>query len=633
MLADVVGWLRRSASLVVAVMLAGAAACAAPAPPFSGAGVCAVTRTTNVAVPMRDGTLLRADVYRPATAEAVPVILMRTQYGKEAAQVAPARYARPEWFASHCYLVVIQDIRGQFASAGAFSEFADDRNDGYDSVEWAAQLPGSSGKVGMYGSSYVGATQWLAAETAPPHLTTIVPANTASDYYEGWTYENGAFRLNFIEPWTMDSIALSAAKNRGDAKVAEQLARDSLDIASWLRYTPYRSFPPLHPGDGAVAPYFYEWISHRTDGPYWQQWAPQQYYPKVTIPVLHIEGWYDAFLAGGVRNFTGMVSSGGSAFARNNQRIVIGPWDHLSWGRPGSPAAPMLRQIGPVGNSPVNELMLAWWDHFLKGIDNGVSNGPTVNYFEMGAHVWKTTTAWPIPGTRWTKYYLSSNGHASSVTGDGQLLTDEPPGGQEPDTYDYDPRNPVPSVGGHSCCAALTGTQGPYDQHAVEQRPDVLVYSTRPLATDTEVTGPVSVTLYASSSAPDTDWTAKLVDVHPDGTAVNLNNGIQRASFRESSSAPTPIEPGKVYQYTVTVWPTSNLFRAGHRIRLEISSSDFPQFDPNPNTGSWLGDSTTTQVAHQTVFHDAEHPSALVLPLIPATPGKSSATFPISIAR
>ncbi|HEX8936490.1 MAG TPA: CocE/NonD family hydrolase [Pseudonocardiaceae bacterium] len=590
-----------------------------------------MTKTANVAVPMRDGVTLRADVYRPATSAAVPVILMRTQYGKEAAQVQPLRYQRPDWFASHCYLVVVQDIRGLFASGGTFSEFTNDRDDGYDSVEWAAALPGSSGKVGMYGSSYVGATQWLAAETAPPHLTTIVPANTAADYYEGWTYENGAFRLNFIEPWAMETIALSAAKNRGDTKVAQQLTQDSLDIAGWLRYTPYRVFPPFHPGDGAVAPYFYDWIAHHTDGPYWQQWAPQQHYPKITIPVLHIEGWYDAFLAGGLRNFTGMVSSAGSPFARNNQRIVIGPWDHLGWGRPDSPAAPMLKQIGPVANSPINELMLAWWDHFLKGVDNGVSTGPTVNYFEMGANVWKTAAAWPLPGTQWTKYYLSGGGHAASAMGDGQLVTTSSASGQQPDNYDYDPRNPVPSVGGHSCCGALNGSQGPYDQQSVEQRPDVLVYTTPPLAMDTEVTGPISVTLYASSSAPDTDWTAKLVDVHPEGTAVNLNNGIQRASFRESSAAPTSIGPGKVYQYAITVWPTSNLFRAGHRIRLEISSSDFPQFDPNPNTGSWLGESATTQVAHQTVLHDAEHPSALVLPVIPAPiSSKPATTFPLT---
>jgi uncharacterized protein len=547
-------------------MLAGTAACAtAPLPP-SSAGPCAVTKTANVAVPMRDGTVLRADVYRPAAAQPVPVILMRTQYGKEAAQVQPSRYQRPDWFASHCYLVVVQDIRGQFASAGTFSEFADDRNDGYDSVEWASRLPGSSGKVGMYGSSHVGVTQWMAAETAPPHLATIVPANTSSDYYDGWTYENGAFRLNFIEPWAMDTIVLSAAKNRGDAHVVQQLTHDAKDIAGWLQYTPYRTFPPFHP----------------TDSPYWQQWAPQQYYPKIGIPVLDIEGCYDAFLAGGVRNFTGMVSSGGSAFARNNQRLVIGPWDHIGWGRPDSPAAPMLKQIGPVGNSPVNELMLAWWDHFLKGVDNGVSNGPTVNYFEMGANVWKTATAWPLPGTRWTNYYLSSDGHASSLMGDGQLLTAAPSTGQQPDTYDYDPRNPVPSVGGHSCCLALTGSQGPYDQHAVEQRPDVLVYTTPSLATDIEVTRPVSVTLYASSSAPDTDWTAKLVDVHPDGTAVNLNQAGRCAPGRHCRQPeqrhPAGQLPGVEHRTVAD--------RAGHGLpvhHLRVADEQpFPRRSPDP---------------------------------------------------
>jgi len=250
-----VRWWTKSGVAAVVVTLLGAAACAAPP---SGAGPCTVTKTANVAVPMRDGTTLRADVYRPATSQAVPVILMRTQYGKAAAQDQPSRYQRPDWFASHCYLVVIQDIRGQFASGGTFSEFTNDRNDGYDSVEWAAKLPGSSGKVGMYGSSYVGATQWLATETVPPHLTTIVPANTGSDYYDGWTYENGAFRLNFIESWAMDTIVLSAANNRGDTKVAQQLTQDYKNIASWLRYTPYRSFPPFHPGDRTVAPYFYD---------------------------------------------------------------------------------------------------------------------------------------------------------------------------------------------------------------------------------------------------------------------------------------------------------------------------------------------------------------------------------------
>jgi uncharacterized protein len=590
-------------------------------PPLGGRGPCPVSVTKNVGVPMRDGTVLRADVYRPATNQPVPVILYRTQYNKQEAQIQPFRYQSPDWFASHCYLVVTQDIRGMYASAGIFSEFSHDQNDGYDSVEWAARLAGSNGKVGMYGSSYVGATQWLAAETAPPHLVTIVPANTASDYYQGWTYEDGALRLNFIEPWVMSDLALASARQRGDTRTTSALTQDLNNMAGWLRYVPYRQFPPLQPGSPVVAPYFFDWLHHRTQDSYWTRWAPRQYYSRITIPVLDVEGWYDAFLAGGVENFTGMVTQGGSAFARANQRLVIGPWDHVGWGRPGSTEASLLKALGPVADSPINELMLAWWDHYLKGINNGIgTSGARIDYFQLGSNTWHTTPSWPPPGTQTTPLYLASGRHANTSTDDGTLSTAPPAPSQPADTYRYDPTNPVPSVGGHSCCAATgVGTQGPYDQRHVEQRPDVLTYTTNPLTQDTDVTGPISLTLYAASTAPDTDFTAKLVVVHPDGSAVNLTNGIQRASYRDSLSQPSPITPGQVYRYTITLWPTSNLFRRGDRIRLDLSSSDFPQFDPNPNTGDWFGDSTHSQPASQTILHDTTHPSALILPIIPTT--------------
>ncbi|WP_020496250.1 CocE/NonD family hydrolase [Sciscionella marina] len=614
------GLLRRIGLLATAAALtAGTVATPALAaggsdwPPQTGRGPCSVSKTDNAGVPMRDGTTLRADVYRPETTKKVPVILYRTQYDKVQAQMSPYRYQSPDWFASHCYLVVTEDIRGQYASNGTFSEFTHDQKDGYDSVEWAARLPGSNGKVGMYGSSYVGATQWLAAETAPPHLKTIIPANTAADYYDNWTYEDGAFRLAFVEPWTMGDLALSAAQNRGDMALADQLKKASGNAQRWLAYRPYTKLPPLRPQDPKVAPYFFDWLRHRTDGPYWQKWAPQRYYHKIGIPVLDFEGWYDAFLPGGIQNFTGMTQSAGSAYARANQHIVIGPWDHVGWGRPQSTEAPLLKQIGPVGNSPINEMMLDWWDHYLKGKDNGIDEQPKVRYFEMGADKWKTAAQWPIPGTRWTDYYLASTGNAG---GSGGTLGSAPPARNAADHYRYDPRDPVPSVGGHSCCSATTGPQGPYDQSIVERRPDVLGYTSKPLTKDTEVTGPMTVTLYAKSSAPNTDWTAKVSDVHPDGSAVNLNNGIVRASFRESHTSPTPIVPGKVYRYTIKVWPSSNLFKAGHRIRLDISSSDYPQFDPNPNNGSWAGETDRTTIARQTVLHDAAHPSKLTLPVI-----------------
>jgi putative CocE/NonD family hydrolase len=572
-----------------------------------------VTKEGDVPAAMRDGTILRADVYRPRTSDPVPVILMRTQYGKSGAQ-SGARYQPPDWFASHCYLVVVQDIRGQGASAGIFSEFTHDQTDGYDSVEWAAALPGSDGKVGMYGSSYVGATQWLAAVTAPPHLVTIVPANTASDYYDGWTYEGGEFRLAFVLPWAMESIATTAAQNRNDEAAVHELAAATKDPTRWLNFRPFKDLPPMQPGNAAVAPWYFDWIRHSTRDDFWRQFSIRDRYASVTVPVMHFEGWYDAFLAGGVENFAGMVAHGANDNARANQRLVIGPWDHVDWGRPDAKPAPMLKAIGAVGDSPINTLMLDWYDHFLKGKDNGVAGTPRVDYFLMGANVWKTAPSWPLPTTKPTAYYLSGSGGADR---EGQLV-DAPPATDPPDGYTYDPRFPAPSLGGHSCCGAQSGPQGPYDQTPVEQRSDVLVYTSAPLPHDTEVTGGTTVHLWAESSSPDTDFTAKLTVVKPDGEIMNLNDGILRTSFRDSLSNPSPSTPNQPIAYRIQIWPTSYEYRAGDRIRLEISSSDYPQFAPNPNTGEPFGQSANTVVATQTILHDAAHPSSITLPVIPA---------------
>ena len=584
-------------------------------PPAGGHGPCAVAKQTDVSARMRDGTVLRADVYRPATPQPVPVILMRTQYGKSGAQVAPSRYQSPDWFASHCYLVVVQDIRGQGASDGTFTEFGQDLLDGYDSVEWAAALPGSDGKVGMYGSSYVGATQWLAAVTGPPHLVTIVPANTASDYYDGWIYEGGEFRLGFVLPWALTSIATTAAVNRRDDATADELRAAAADMTRWLNFRPYKDLPVLQPQSPAVAPWYFDWISHWTRDDYWTRWSIRDRYASVKVPVLDVEGWYDAFLSGGLDNFAGMVAHGATAQARSNQRLVIGPWDHLDWGRNDSPAPALLKDLGAVGDSPINELMLAWYDHFLKGVENGVAGSPRVDYFLMGANRWKSAPGWPLPQTRWTRYYLSGSGGIATRT--GQLDTSLPGAGEQPDTYTYDPAFPAPSLGGHSCCDARSAPQGPYDQTPVEQRSDVLVYRSAPLATDTEVTGPVSVHLWAASSATDTDFTAKLTVIKPNRQVLNLNNGILRTAFRDSLSAPQPVTPSRPYEYTITVWPTSYLFRAGERIGLEISSSDYPQFAPNPNTGKPFGHDADMRPATQTILHDPAHPSYVVLPVIP----------------
>jgi uncharacterized protein len=381
-----------------------------------------------------------------------------------------------------------------------------------------------------------------------------------------------------------------------------------------MAFRPYKDLPPMQPQNPAVAPGYFDWIRNYTRDDFWRQFSIRDRYPSVSVPVLHFEGWYDAFLAGGTENFSGMVAYGGTQLARDNQRLVIGPWDHVNWGRPDSTPAPLLKDVGAVGDSPINDLMLAWFDHFLKGRQNEVAGKPHVDYFVMGANSWRSATSWPLPQTKWTTFYLSGPGGIDERKGE---LISTTPGAQPPDTYTYDPAFPAPSLGGHSCCGAKSGPQGPYDQTPVEQRSDVLVYSSSPLDHDTEVTGPISVRLWAQSTATDTDFTAKLTAVKPDGAVIILNNGIVRTSFRDSLSDPTPTTPGRPYEYQIQVWPTSYEFRTGDRIRLEISSSDYPQFAPNPNTGAPFGTDTAMRIATQTIQHDGEHPSAVMLPVIP----------------
>jgi putative CocE/NonD family hydrolase len=610
---------RRSRCAVAGVLATAIAAIhvsTSAAAPSSRGDRCQISVSRNVSVPMRDGTILKADVYRPRTSEKVPVILQRLPYDKAVAEYSPVQYKRPEFFASHCYIVVNQDVRGQYQSRGVWYPFAHEMQDGYDSVEWAAKLPGSNGRVGMYGISYVGATQWLAATQAPPHLKTIVPGNTGSDYYEGWTYQDGALSQAFAESWPLTSIARSAAADRGDWALVDEIERNtSLLPSKWYGFLPLDQFPPLHPGDPKVAPYFFDWLAHPTDDAYWRQWSIKRRYDQIKVPVLSWEGWYDSFLTGNLENFKGMRRSGGSAVARANQQIVIGPWVHLNWSRYQPDVENPVMDYGPRANNPINTLQLRWWDHWLKGVDNGVTKRAPVRLFVMGANRWLDARDWPVPGTRYRNYYLDSDGHANSTSGDGTLSRDITDG--TPDHFRYDPANPVPSKGGHSCCGPPLTPMGPADQRSVERRDDVLVYSTPRLRRSLPVVGPITVTLHAASSAPDTDFTAKLVDVHPDGRAIILNDGIIRASYRESTTSPTLIQPGKVYEYKINVWPTANLFKRGHRVRLEISSSNFPAYDRNLNTGARLGTTSEMRVAEQTILHDRAHPSRLTLPILP----------------
>ncbi|MDB4896429.1 MAG: hypothetical protein JWN15_2691, partial [Firmicutes bacterium] len=420
----------------------------------TGSGTCQVQQQTNLPAKMRDGTTLYADVYRPMEQGTYPVILMRLPYNKTLAMSTV--YRPPTFYASHCYIVVIQDVRGQYASGGVFYPFRNEMNDGYDSVEWAAALPGSNGKVGMYGYSYVGATQWLAATQAPPHLVAIAPGMTASDYYEGWTYNHGALSLAFAESWPSTSIAKSATAKLTDQSftTAMTTAADPKTIWDSYKFLPIKQYPQLFPTDARVAPYFYDWVDHSTYDAYWQQWSIRERYNQITVPALNYGGWSDVFVNGTIENFTGMQKHGATEAARKGQKLVIGPYIHSGWTRDAAGAAAGL-DFGPLADNPEPELILRWYDYWLKGIANGLDKDPAVKVFVMGANKWRMADQWPIPGTNFQKFYLHSDGSANTAAGNGWLSTEPPSAnGQstaEPDKtlkdaaydhFNYDPANP-----------------------------------------------------------------------------------------------------------------------------------------------------------------------------------------------
>ncbi len=569
----------------------------------------------DIEIPMRDGCVLKADLYRPDGPQKLPVLLNRTPYDKSFPPISlntldPMRAARAG------YNIVIQDCRGLFASQGTFRCFLDEAHDGYDTIEWLARQPWSDGKVGTFGASYMGATQWLAATQRPPSLKAMVPSITASDYHDGWVYQGGAFELFFSVSWLMITLGLTRLmRERADSpKAAEELSTvmGSIDtMRERMEALPLREFPLFRAG----APYFFDWLAHPYYDDYWRAICVEEQHDKVAVPALNVGGWHDIFMGGTLRNYVGMRARGASAEARAGQRLLVGPWHHTL------PFSSLVGQVdygfrsGPVAID-YDGAQLRFFDHWLKGADNGVDKDAPVRLFVMGVNEWREEKEWPLPGAEARRYYLHSRGKANSAFGDGALAT-EPPGDEPPDSFLYNPLNPVPTAGGGLCCYANSLMGGAMDQSAVEHRADVLVYSTEPLAEDLEVIGPVALTLYASSSAPDTDFTAKLVDAGPCGFARNLTDGIIRARVRESQSEPKLMVPGKVYEFKIDLWATANVFKAGHRVRLEVSSSNFPRFDRNPNTGHELFTDAEMRPALQSVMHERNFASCLSLPVIP----------------
>jgi len=553
----------------------------------------------GVSVKMRDGVSLVADIYSPVSDEKFPVLLTRTPYNR----TGDPRFANE--LASHGYIVILQDTRGRFASGGEFYPFRNESADGFDTVEWAAKLEQSNGKVGMFGGSYVGATQMLAAMAVPPHLVSIFPYVTASEYYDGWTYQNGALMQWFSSSWT-SGLAIDTLRRYADRAQAPK---------EWVNTLPPQDYPLLKtPQTSELAPYFRDWLSHERDDAYWAQWRVSDHYSQMTVMGLHAGGWHDLFLKGSIKNYTGLRQQAATAEARAGQRLLVGPWAHAGT----SPAG----KIGDVvfGKDAVldnTNTTLKWFDYSLKGIKNEFASGAPVRLFIMGTNVWRDEQEFPLARTRYTKYYLHSSKGANGIAGDGSLSV-ALPGVEKQDQFTYDPQNPVPTIGGRLCCGGAI-PPGPADQRANETRPDVLVFSTPVLTEDTEVTGYVSVELYASTSAVDTDFTALLVDVDESGYARFLTDGIVRARYRESTKEASAITPEKIYKYTIDLWATANVFKVGHRIRLYISSSNFPRFNRNMNTGEDISNASKFVRATQTIYHDREHSSALILPVIPRT--------------
>jgi len=580
----------------------------------------------SVMVPMRDGVKLSTDLYFPVGAgDKLPVVLIRTPYNKDL--VYQHKWgAGPYMFAEQGYIVAVQDTRGRFESEGEYIISTPDVEDGYDATQWVATQPWSTGKVGTYGCSYLGDVQVMQAKARNPHLTAMIPqaAGSSIPYREFGIVNGGAIELAAAFGWFRGNgskVFLRPPPGAGDDFYAQwgEYFYPGPTVSRIDFRKAWRTLPLIDmlKKSGAPPTDFESVVSH-TPGDSW--WAERGYLletDRFDTPALQVNSWYDFGVAETLYQFNLMRKNAVTERGRDNQFIIVSPTAHCR-----SETATEQTIVGErnLGDAQFDfwSIYLRWFDHWLRGIDNGVTKMPKVQIYVMGKNEWRGEDEWPLARTQFTKYYLHSDGNANSGFGTGTLSTTEP--GQEPaDHYVYDPGNPTPSMGGPVCC---TGTpdapEGAFDQTAVEARNDVLVYTTPVLDKGIEVTGPIEAVLYVSSSARDTDFTVKLVDVYPDGTAYNIQEGILRARYREGWDKKVWMKPDEVYEIRVNVQATSNYFGPDHRIRLEISSSSFPRFDRNLNTGGNNYDESEWVVAHNSIQHSSRYASYILLPVIPS---------------
>lgn len=556
---------------------------------------------------MRDGIKLTMDIFRPDAEGRFPVVLCHTPYNRQGGGFKK----RAHWFAKRGYVVVNSDVRGRYDSEGTWDPFtAKHKTDGFDLVETLAQQTWANGKVGMFGLSYMGWTQWWTATTAPPSLACIVPEVAPPDAFVNTLYQHGVL-TSYMLDWGNSNFGQRGVRV-GPGAYGGFSTRRSQDFMK----TPYlTTFKNRYPKG---APWQDTWLlANRSTDQYWQQISYQgkENYNKIKVPSLAVSGWFDANYPGTPMNYSGMKQYGATPESRQ-PRLVIGPWTH------GINRKNNLHGInfGPEGIIDWDGYVCRWFDYHLKGIENGVLDDPPVHVFVMGSNRWRDESTWPLPQTQWKKYYLHSQGNANTATGDG-ILNTKPPKEEPADHYIYNPQKPTRSefTNGH--------IDGPRDIRASSASKDVLVYTTPPLESDVEVVGPITAKLFAATSARDTDWMIRLVDLHPNGHAAMLADGVIRARCRDpkrqgafQSTFFSTIKPEKVYEYTIKFWRgTGNAFLKGHRIRVEISSSYYPYYLRNLNTGDDnIALAEKPIVANQTIYHTTQYPSHIVLPVIPA---------------
>jgi putative CocE/NonD family hydrolase len=546
----------------------------------------------NVSVPMRDGVKLAADVYLADGEGARATVVARTPYNKNTAE----QQQRAKDYARNGYNFVWIDVRGRGDSEGDFVLWRDEARDGYDAIEWVARQPWCDGQVITWGQSYLGYNQWLTALEQPPHLTAMIAYVPPSD-----PFEDNPTGVHI--PWEICWLRML------DGRVMQYV-----DGVDWPEIAWHLPLMTMDERAGFHSEHWRRNLSHPvTDSGFWDPLRYQRRITEVRVPVLHITGWYDDVQAGTMTNFTNLTAAGAPEEVRRNQWLIVGPWDH----RCTRTRQAKLGEItfGPGAETDLPALEREWLASVRGERDAPPAPAP-VRIFVMGANEWRQEQEWPLARTRWSKYYLTSEGKANTRHGDGELRREEKPGdGLPPDVITYDPADPVPFLSDYASSSQIGG---PDDYSKVEERDDVLVYTTSTLAEDLEVTGPVRMKLYASTTARDTDFTAKLLDVHPSGFSQRLCDGMVRARYRNGYDSEDLVTPGEILCYEIDMWSTSHVFLAGHRIRVEVSSSAFPKYDRNLNTGEALATGTEMVTATNSVWHTADQPSQLILPEIPA---------------